>query len=102
MAGSANEQFTREVCVDDRIQELTLDTDEDELGGALTDSSASEVEVDSKWISGRRQNVAQPFTNRLSHLNTEWMDITEEFTNLAGRLSLGELVQMANFCLSML
>ena len=97
MAGSANEQFTREVCVDDRIQELTLDTDEDELGGALTDSSASEVEVDSKWISGRRQNVAQPFTNGLNHLNTEWMDITEEFTNLAGQLSLGELVQMANF-----
>ena len=101
MAGSANEQFTREVCVDDRIQELTLDTDEYDLGGALTDSSASEVEVHSKWTSGetsgRRQNVAQPFTNRLSHLNTEWMDITEEFTNLAGQLSLGELVQMANF-----
>ena len=46
MAGSANEQLTREVCVDDKIQELTLDTDEDEAGGALTDSSASEVEVD--------------------------------------------------------
>lgn len=97
MAGSAGEQFTREVCVDDRIQELTLDSDEDELGGALTDSSASEVEVDSKWISGRRQSAPQPFTNRLSHLNTEWADITEEFTNLAGQLSLGELVQMTNF-----
>ena len=89
MAGSAGEQFTREVCVDDRIQELTLDSDEDELGGTLTDSSASEVEFDSKWISGRRQNVAQPFTNRLGHLNTEWTDITEEFTNLAGQLPLG-------------
>ena len=59
------------------------------------------MEVDSKWrakwISGRRQNVTQPFTNRLSHLNAEWMDITEEITNLAGQLSLGELVQMANF-----
>ena len=52
MAGSANEQFTREVCVDERIQELTLDTDEEELGGILTDSSASQVEVNSKWISG--------------------------------------------------
>ena len=97
MAGSANEQCTREVCVDDRIQELTLDTDEEDLGEVLSDSSASEVEVDSKWISGRRQNVAQTFTNRLSHLNTEWMDITEEFTNLAGQLLLGELVQMTNF-----
>ena len=97
MAGSANEQFTREVCVDERIQELTLDSDEEELGGVLTDSSASEVEVDSKWISGRRQNVAQPFTNRLNHLNTEWMDITEEFTTSAGQLSLGELMQLTNF-----
>ena len=64
------------------------------LGGALTDSSASEVQVDSKWISGRRQNVAQPFTNRLSHLNTEWTDITEE---LSEQLLLGELVQITNF-----
>ena len=36
--------------------------------------------------------MAQPFTNRLAYLNTEWMDITEEFTNLAVQLSLGELV----------
>jgi len=96
MAGSVNEQFTHEVCVDDRIQELTLDTDEDDLG-VLTDSSASKVEVDPKWISGRRQSIAQPGSNCLSHLDTEWIDITEEFKNLAGQLSLGELVQMTNF-----
>ena len=72
MAGSANEQFIRDVCVDYRMQELTLDTDEDELGGALTDSSASEMEVDSKWISGRRQYVAQPLPTDLASL--AWPD----------------------------
>ena len=27
----------------------------------------------------------------------QWMDITEEFTNLTGQLSLGKVVQMPNF-----
>ena len=89
MAESANEQLPREVRVNNRLQELTLYTYKDELGGVLSDSSASKVE---KWISGRRQNLAKPLTNRLSHLNTEWMDITEEFTNLARQLAVGEYI----------
>ena len=65
MAGSANEQFTRDLCVDDRIQELTLDSDEEELGGALADSSASEVAVDSVEMdfgtkTERRPAIYQP------------------------------------------
>ena len=97
----SDERFTREVCLDDRLQALALEGEEDEDevgGGVLTDSSASEVELDSKWIpTGRRKNAGEPFVNRLCNLDTEWVDITEEFSSLASQLSLGELVQMPNF-----
>ena len=80
-----------EVCVDDRIQKLSIDGDKEELRGALTDSNASKVEMDSKWISGRRQNVAQPFTSRLSHLNMEWKDITRIYKSVfAWRVSTND------------